>query len=90
MEEINSLMDQLYHTMPFFPMMILEALIPSLAFTLWLPVEQSIPPQPNPMSPPKQLNKGTNQTLNYLRESNIDLEKIQEKLRVPKSKVLLM
>lgn len=35
-------------------------------------------------------NKGTNQILEYLRESNIDLENRLEDLEVPKTKVLLM
>lgn len=68
----------------------LETPTPSPNFTLWPLVVKVPPPSSHPLSPINQLGRGLNRTLDYLRESNLDLESIVEKLGVPKTKSFLM
>lgn len=63
---------------------------PSPNFTLWSPIVQVPPPSSHPLSPINQLSRGLNNTLSYLKESNVDLENLIENLGFPKTKACLM
>ncbi|XP_019230414.1 PREDICTED: uncharacterized protein LOC109211336 [Nicotiana attenuata] len=60
------------------------------SFQLYPPIVQIPQPPPQPLSPIDLLSRGTNMALDYLRESNVDLENMVEKLGMPKTKVFLM
>ncbi|OIS96150.1 hypothetical protein A4A49_01025 [Nicotiana attenuata] len=62
------------------------SIIPTLATNVQVPQ----PPPSQPLSPIDLLSRGTTMALDYLRESNVDLENILKKLGMPKTKAFLM
>lgn len=96
-EEFNLLMSQVCQTMPFSPNISADNPPETPSFLLWPPtsilemepvISQSVAPVP--MAPPEGPKFVLHQKLDFLKESNLELEETQENLGLIKTTIILL